>query len=65
MTDKDKLLELLDRVLEQRDSFYQIIKLQYPSEDWLELTEAEKHILLWFNDIEQDYKKYLIEDILN
>lgn len=41
--------DLIEEIKEQADIFYSIIKQQYPSEEWLELTEAERNMLLYFN----------------
>lgn len=62
---KEKYLELIEKILDQAERTFKLIQLQYPSENWLDLTESEKNILLWFNDIEQEYLKELEERIIN
>ena len=58
---QDKLKKLIDMVVKQGDHFYNIIQKQYPSQDWLELTEAEQNMLLWFNDFEMKHIKEFLE----
>ena len=64
MVDKYTLFKLINEVLKQEHAFYNLIKEQYPSENWQELTGAEQNMLLWFNDFEAKYNKYDFSDML-
>lgn len=54
--DKEKLNLLIKEVLEHGDMFYEIIKQQYPSENYLDLTQAEQFMLEWFSQLDVRYR---------
>lgn len=54
--DKEKLNLLIKEVLEHGDKFYEIIKQQYPSENYLDLTQAEQFMLEWFSQLDVRYR---------
>lgn len=58
---QDQIKQFIKLVQNQADNFYNIIKKQYPSENWLELTEAEQNMLLWFNDFETKHIQAILE----
>lgn len=58
---QDRVKKFIKLVQSQADTFYNIIKKQYPSENWLELTEAEQNMLLWFNDFETKHIQAILE----
>lgn len=46
-TDKQK--ELAEAVSHQYRTFYNIVVKEYGSTEWVNLTEAEKSMMLWFD----------------